>query len=139
MALTLVRHPRSVWVAKLSALSPALVNQVTGSDRKSFWSLTQTESEISLVSDISEHEDFVSSEGPWTVFQVEGELDFSLTGVLNSLTAPMANAGVSIFAISTYDTDYILVKQEVGDRAAEVWSSSGVTIVVRDGSADKGA
>lgn len=49
--------------------------------------------------------------------QVEGPLDFSLTGVLSSLTAPLAEAGISVFAISTYNTDYLLVKQEQFEEA----------------------
>lgn len=47
----------------------------------------------------------------WRALQVEGPLDFSLTGVLACLTAPLAEAGISVFAISTYNTDYLLVKQ----------------------------
>jgi len=48
----------------------------------------------------------------WRCLRVEGPLDFSLTGILASLAAPLSAAGISIFAISTYDTDYLLVKEE---------------------------
>ncbi len=50
------------------------------------------------------------SESGWRAIKVEGPLDFSLTGILSSIAAPLASAGVSIFALSTFDTDYILVK-----------------------------
>ena len=53
----------------------------------------------------------VDRQGGWKALQVAGPLDFALTGILASLTAPLANAGVPIFAISTYDTDYILVQE----------------------------
>ncbi len=56
----------------------------------------------------------------WRALQVEGPLDFSLTGVLSSLTAPLAEAGISVFAISTYNTDYFLVKQDKIEEALEI-------------------
>jgi len=59
------------------------------------------------------------------VAQLAGSIDFGLTGILNSLTKPMADAGISIFAISTYDTDYILVKSDVADAAHNVWQQTG--------------
>jgi hypothetical protein len=56
---------------------------------------------------------------------VRGPLDFALTGVVASLAAPLADAGVSIFAISTYDTDYILVRSAIVDRAVEALRGAG--------------
>ena len=52
----------------------------------------------------------VPHQGPFAMLKVQGPLDFSLTGILASLTKPLADAGISLFAISTYDTDYLLVK-----------------------------
>ncbi|MQA84131.1 MAG: ACT domain-containing protein [Streptosporangiales bacterium] len=49
-------------------------------------------------------------EAGWRVLEVAGPLDFGLTGVLASLTVPLADAGISVFALSTYDTDYLLVR-----------------------------
>ena len=60
--------------------------------------------------------------------KVEGPLDFSLTGVLASLTQPLAEAGLSLFAISTYDTDYLLVKARDLDRAIAVLTEAEHTI-----------
>ena len=54
----------------------------------------------------------VPTEPGWRALQVDGPLDFMLTGVLASLALPLADAGISIFAISSYDTDYVLVKQD---------------------------
>lgn len=53
----------------------------------------------------------VPSQGPFAMLKVQGPLDFSLTGVMAALTKPLADAGISIFAISTYDTDYLLVSE----------------------------
>lgn len=71
-----------------------------------------TQEEISLV--VPEPfvpEDFSVREDGWRAFRVAGNLDFSLIGILAKLTELLAKAGVSVFAVSTYDTDYLLVKE----------------------------
>jgi hypothetical protein len=62
------------------------------------------------------------------LMQIEGTLAFSLTGVLASVAAPLANAGISIFAVSTYDTDYLLVSDEDLQEATQVLEAAGHTI-----------
>ena len=57
--------------------------------------------------------------------QIEGTLAFTLTGVLASVAAPLANAGISIFAVSTYDTDYLLVSDEDLQEATKVLETAG--------------
>jgi hypothetical protein len=52
----------------------------------------------------------VISEPGWQALEIAGPLDFNLTGILSSLLTPLAKASISIFAISTFDTDYVLVK-----------------------------
>ena len=52
----------------------------------------------------------VAAERDWRAFEVEGPLDFALTGVLAGLATPLAEAGIGIFVLSTYDTDYLLVR-----------------------------
>ena len=54
----------------------------------------------------------VRSEGGWLALKLEGPFEFSEVGVLASVTAPLAEAGVGIFAVSTFDTDYVLVKED---------------------------
>ena len=54
----------------------------------------------------------IGAEKGWRVLRVAGAMDFSLVGVLASLTGPLAEAGVALFALSTFDTDYLLVKDE---------------------------
>lgn len=67
----------------------------------------------------------VRCEGGWRILKVEGPLDFGLTGVLLSMARPLAEAGVAIFALSTYDTDYVLVKEEKLDGAIAALEAAG--------------
>ena len=73
---------------------------------------TYTDDELSLVVPDEDVPKGVAAERDWRVFKVEGPLDFGLTGVLSSVAAPLAEADISLFALSTYETDYILVRAE---------------------------
>ena len=87
-----------------------------------FFSITKTKEELSIVCKETALPVHAKAEKDWKAIKVEGPLDFSMTGVLASLALPLAEAKVSIFAISTYDTDYILVKSKNLERAVEVLS-----------------
>lgn len=80
--------------------------------RADFYALTRTAEELSLVCPAGIPVPGARREEGWAVLKVEGPLDFSLTGVLADLSSALAAAGVSVFAISTFDTDYLLVKAE---------------------------
>lgn len=95
------------------------------SKRSSFLSCTRTHSELSIVCCQNVVPVNIRYEKGWRCLKVEGPLDFSLTGILASLVAPLAAAGISIFSISTYDTDYLLVKEENLDSAIRVLRQSG--------------
>jgi uncharacterized protein len=95
---------------------------------QSFWSVTRTSQELSIVAPEAAFPAEWKIESPWRALQVPGPLDFSLTGILSSITAPLASAGISIFAISTFDTDYILVKQDKLEDAKIVLVQNGFTI-----------
>ena len=73
----------------------------------------------------------VAVEDGWRALKVEGPLSFSLTGVLAKITAVLAQAGISVFTLSTYDTDYILIKAEKRHTAAEVLTAAGYEIIVQ--------
>jgi len=77
-----------------------------------FCAITRTAEELSIVCPDASVPDGVVQEPGWRLLKVAGPLDFSLVGVLASLVTPLAQAGISIFALSTYDTDYLLVKKE---------------------------
>src|SRR6202022_190900 len=98
----------------------------------SFFSITKTDSELSLVCQESAVPTDVIAERGRLVLRVEGPLDFSLTGVLASLAAPLAAASVSIFALSTYDTDYLLIAENDCARAIAALEQAGHTISRRE-------
>lgn len=90
-----------------------------------FTSITRTGDELSIICAEANIPEEVKSDRGWRCFKIEGPLDLSLTGVLSSLLGPLAEAKVNILAISTYDTDYFLVKEEKAGRAAEVLRRAG--------------
>lgn len=65
----------------------------------------------------------------WNAFRIQGALDFSLIGILSKITGLLAENGIGIFAVSTYNTDYILTKKENFFKALDVLSNAGYTIV----------
>jgi hypothetical protein len=95
------------------------------SHRGALQSITRTGDELSVVCAEADLPDDVKSERGWRSFKVEGPLDLALTGILASLAGPLAEARINIFAVSTFDTDYVLVKEEMARRAAEVLIESG--------------
>ena len=68
-------------------------------------------------------------EDGWRAFRVCGKMDFSLVGILSGITGILAEGGISVFAISTYDTDYVLVKDEVFEKALRTLNDAGYSIV----------
>ncbi|HTS31970.1 MAG TPA: ACT domain-containing protein [Bryobacteraceae bacterium] len=90
-----------------------------------FCSLTRTADEWSVVCREDAVPGGVQCEPGWRIFQVAGPLEFSLAGILASIAGPLADAGVSIFALSTYDTDYVMVKARNAAAAARVLAGAG--------------
>ena len=94
-----------------------------------FFFIGKTDEEISLVCPTaSVPVDTAAREDGWRGFRIEGVLDFSLTGILAKLSGILAENGIGIFAVSTYNTDYILVKAENLDRSLSVLESAGYEI-----------
>jgi uncharacterized protein len=83
-------------------------------------SVTRTPDELSVVCPWSEVPVAITREVVWRAFVVEGKMDFSAIGILSGILDPLAKAGISIFAISTFNTDYILVRVEVLEKATNV-------------------
>ncbi|NLG71077.1 MAG: ACT domain-containing protein [Chloroflexi bacterium] len=90
-----------------------------------FAAAVRTADELSLVCVEALVPQQVQAERGWRAIKVQGPLDFALTGVLSSLAAPLAQARISIFAISTFETDYLLVKEATLERALAVLSHAG--------------
>jgi len=87
------------------------------------FSVTRTPDELSIVCDAALVPQEVQCQRGWRALKIEGPLDFSMVGVLASLATPLARAEIPIFVISTFDTDYILVRESNLDRAVEVLES----------------
>jgi uncharacterized protein len=94
-----------------------------------FVSITRTPDELSIVCDQERVPTELKSERGWIILRVEGKLDFSLTGILASITEPLAKEKISLFAISTFDTDYILVKNSKLELAISALRNSGIEVV----------
>ena len=96
--------------------------------RSPFFAITRTDDELSLVLPASVEIESDSFETGWACFKVEGPLEFGLVGVLAGSAGTLAEAGVSIFTLSTFDTDYILVKREQAQVACEALVAAGYNI-----------
>ncbi len=94
-----------------------------------FFSITKTLDELSVVCCENNIPAEVTCEKDWRILKVEGPLDFALIGILASISTILAQAGISIFAISTYDTDYILVKDKDIENAINALSKEGHEII----------
>ncbi len=125
MALILSLLPVKLAICRLGP-DPEAPSWASGN---CFLSITRTEDELSVVCAEAGVPEEVKSNRGWRCFKVAGPLDLALTGVLASLTNPLAQARINIFAISTYDTDYLLVKEENLVHAAEVLTRAGHRVV----------
>jgi uncharacterized protein len=88
-------------------------------------SVTKTPDELSIVCATEAVPGDVQAERGWRAIRVAGPIDFALTGILASVLAPLAAARISIFAVSTFDTDYVLVREAALDRALAALSGAG--------------
>ena len=89
----------------------------------------KTDEEKSLVCITSEvPENTIQRDDGWKAFRIQGILDFSLIGILAKIAAVLADNGISIFAVSTYNTDYVLIKKENYQKALEVLQTTGYKI-----------
>ena len=117
--MELKRLPHDLTLCKLSRIEDADLSA-------DFFFLGKTDEEISLVCRTEDVPENTSArDDGWRAFRIQGVLDFSLIGILSRLSAILAENGIGIFAVSTYNTDYILVKKENFDRAMRVLSDAG--------------
>jgi hypothetical protein len=93
-----------------------------------FVSVTRTDAELSIVCPEEAVPPRTSAERGWRCLRVVGPLGFGMTGVLASLAGPLASSGVSIFVVSTYDTDYLMVQERDLERAADALARAGHTV-----------
>ena len=95
-----------------------------------FYFIGKTDEELSLVCRTEDTpQETIEREDGWRGFRIQGVLDFSLIGILSKISGVLADNKIGIFAVSTYNTDYILVKEESFVRALEALASAGYRII----------
>ncbi len=124
--LTLSLLPETLSVCRLEPGEPIPDWALATS---SFLAVTRTTDELSIVCRASAVPDGIQCEGDWRALKIDGPLDFAETGILASLATPLADAGVSVFAVSTFDTDYVLVKHSALDGARSALIRAGHRLV----------
>ncbi len=122
--LTLILAPERFAICRLPPTAPIPPLPLNAS----LVSVTLTSDELSFV--VPEYAAPADARiaGGWRALRVAGTLDFSLTGILASLATPLAKAGVSIFALSTFDTDYLLIQETGLEQALTVLRAEGHTV-----------
>jgi uncharacterized protein len=88
----------------------------------------KTHDELSIVCEENHLPEIGMIEGGWRMLKLQGPFPFEMTGVLASVLDPLAKVGVSIFSLSTYDTDYVMVKETQLDQAVQALRAAGHTI-----------
>ena len=119
--LELTLLPESLAVSQLAATAPIPEWAMQGT----FFSVTRTRNELSIVCEHSRVPASVRSQPGWSVFEVHGPFAFTETGVLSSLASPLAEAKLSLFTISTFDTDYLLVASDTLSTAVRALKRAG--------------
>ena len=110
-------------------LTVCKVDGLEGFSMSGLYFIGSTDAELSLVCETDRTPaDTLAREDGWRAFRVVGTLDFSLTGIFSRIATVLADEKIGIFAVSTYDTDYILVKRENLDRAAGALKRAGYGI-----------
>ena len=124
-SLTLVFLPDRYAVCRLGGDDPV----PDWADSRGFVSITRTQEELSIVCLQDRVPPDVTCRRDWRCLKVDGPLDFAQAGVWASLAGPLAEEGIPVFVVSTYDTDYLLVSELQATRAAEVLSDAGHRIL----------
>ncbi len=121
--MELKRIPYRLTVCKVADISAVDINA-------DFYFIGKTDEEISLVCRTEDTPSAtIERDDGWRGFRIEGTLDFSLIGILSKLSGILAEHKIGILAVSTYNTDYILVKEENFERALSVLNSEGYSVV----------
>jgi hypothetical protein len=100
--------------------------------RQGFTAVIRTTDELAIYSPEEPIPQDVQAARGWRAFELAGPFDFGETGVIASVAAPLAEAGISISVLATYDTDYLFVHQDALESAAEVLAAAGHHIVSRE-------
>lgn len=124
MPLHLMTHPESLAIARLDPGAEPTWDWTPGP----FASLSRSPSETSIVCLAAGVPSGVLTEGPFRAVEVAGPLAFDAVGVMAEILTPLVPAGISVLALSTYDTDWILVPEGHIDTASEIWRRAGLIV-----------
>jgi hypothetical protein len=127
-AWELTRHAVELGQARLPAHASVPRWALDDAYETPYWGVTRTVDELSVICAWDALPGTVTAVGPFVAFSVDGPLEHSLVGVLAGLLAPLAAAGISILAQSTFDTDWVLVPSSAADDAVAVWERAGHTV-----------
>lgn len=94
----------------------------------SFLSIARTPDELSIVCDDASAPQDVRAERGWRCVRVEGPIPFEVVGLAARLTTPLAGSGISVFFVSTFDTDYLMVKEQRLEEALAGWRATGFEV-----------
>ena len=121
--MQLKKLPYDLTVCKVASLADVDLDS-------EFFFLGKTDEELSLVCRTEDTPaDTTERDDGWKGFRIEGVLEFSMVGILSKLSGILAENEIGLFAVSTYNTDYILVKEANFAKALEVLAAEGYTIV----------
>ena len=121
--MNIKKLPYNLTVCKLEKITD--MNTVS-----EFYFIGKTDEELSLVCKTEDAPaNTVERDDGWKGFRIEGVLDFSMIGILSKLSGILAENNIGIFAVSTYNTDYILVKEENFEKALTVLKAEGYRII----------
>lgn len=140
MQLHLLQHEYAIVRLAPQAPLPNWVNGINAQDDDDFVSVTRTREELSIVCRASlvtaariessaEANSVQKIEAGWRVFRVAGQLTFDQVGIIAGLARPVAEREIPLFCVSTFDTDYILIKQPRRMAAAAAWTAAGHTVL----------
>lgn len=120
-------YPLAVWGGRwaICRLPPGDAPPPWASEPAALVSVTRTAHELSIVAPSGHVPDDVLAERDFRVIEVVGPVPFSVIGLMAAMTRPLAEAGVSVFTLATYDTDYVLVREGALEAAVRVLSAAG--------------
>lgn len=122
-SMELKKLPYSFTICKLTDASDI-------NFKSEFCFFSRTDQEISLVcKTVDTPQNIIKREDGWRGFRIEGILDFSLIGILSKISTILAENKIGIFVVSTYNTDYVFVKDNSYEKAMNILSDAGYTIV----------
>jgi hypothetical protein len=123
--LTLLSLPENYAVAQLPS-DAAIPEWAT---RGPFYSITRSADELSIVSRDEDVPAGLAAERGWRCLRIAGTFDLAMVDILTSVINPLSEAGVAMFVVSTFDTDYVLVREMEFERAADALASAGHRVI----------